>query len=76
MSVFDVAAEVSAANRMIRNTVEKMAQNSINRITEMHTVGTGVCHCGAEMRDHPAWDNHGAVEMRRDKAFDKNGAES
>jgi len=24
---------------------------------------SGVCHCGADMENHPIWDNHSPVEM-------------
>lgn len=31
--------------------------------------GSGVCHCGVEMLNHPAWDNHSPVELVCENAF-------
>lgn len=49
--------------------IDRLYREAVSRIYEMHSVGTGVCHCGTDMEGHPVWDTHSPVEMYRDKSF-------
>lgn len=49
--------------------IELRANAAMDRLDHMYAVGSDVCHCGADMENHPVWDNHSPKEMMRDKSY-------
>lgn len=56
------------ANRRIRRLIASRADAAVERLYQMHSVGSGLCHCGALVAGHAVVDDHAPVEVPMDKS--------
>lgn len=66
---FDLDRELRLAETRVLMLIELRAAASVARLYDMYSIGSGICHCGADMSDHSGWDNHPPYEMRMDKSY-------
>ncbi|WP_311245366.1 MULTISPECIES: hypothetical protein [unclassified Microbacterium] len=60
---------VESANARIDRTIERRAQEAIDRLYRMHSGPSGVCQCGSSSFNHPTIDDHAAADIPIDKAW-------
>jgi hypothetical protein len=67
---FSAETEFRHMRIRLERFIEIRSRMALTRISDMYTVGVGICYCGSDMDAHnPYYDNHSPVEMRRDKDY-------
>lgn len=67
---FDLERELRLAETRVLMLIELRAAAAIDRLYDLYTIPSGICHCGGAMLNHPVWDNHAPCEMRMDKSYE------
>lgn len=66
--LFDFEMALARSLSEQKAAISAKARAAVDRLYWMHAVGSGICGCGTDLADHPAWDNHGPIEIPIDKS--------